>query len=138
MVVGGDYRVTLSLRAPYTDDNIQNVDENWRSITGVNDNVITKSVTIHYPINGVWKAVIEYTPTTPGFTLDQFGSLCQSIISRIISSTALIATTVEQFVTKTVSDVGGAAAGAVGKIVTPLNPALIVVGIVALVFLFRR
>lgn len=137
LVPGDKCRVRLTLNAPYTDENIQGVEDTWRSMAGVAGNVRTDQVLVHFPKGGRWIVDVDYT-VTRGFSLDEIGTFCQDVIANVISSAALVGTQVLKWVTDSVVAVGEGVGKAVAPVVSALNPGLLVLAVVGIFLLTRR
>lgn len=137
---GGKYRVSMSIRAPYTDENIQGLEAKWRQLAGVAPDVVVDAFTVHFPnrSTGVWVATSDFhvpgsaSTVGPSFgtAISGIGEMCQAAVRAIIGDVALLLTTVEQFVATLVTDVTNAAANTVNK--TVLNPGVLILAVVGL------
>lgn len=147
LVPGQKYRVVMSLRAPYTDENIEAIETGWKGMTGIKDNVTVDSVTVSFPkpappALGTWNATIvfhvkETSEVKSGnFDIGSIGDACQAFIRGIISDVALLLTTVQQFITDTVGKTLDTAADALNKSV--LNPGVLILAVVGIFLIVRR
>lgn len=141
LVAGTKYRITLSIRAPYSIENIENLEARWKTVAGLNGNFRLDVFNTHYPVGGIWKVVIDFTVLATdhvaagNFVLDGIGRIAQDTVSFIIGSAALVLTTVQKFVVGTVSGVVDAATTPIHEI---LNPGVLILAVVGIFLIVRR
>lgn len=142
MVAGGRYRVVLSIRAPYSTENITNLESRWRSAAGLNGNFRVDSFVVSFPnAEGIWKATVSFTVLETGhvasgnFLVDGIGSVAQNIVSFIISSGALVLVEVQKFVVGVVSGVTAPVTDALHQV---LNPGVLILVVVGIFLIVRR
>lgn len=142
---GETYRARMSLRAPYTVENIERLEAEFRRQARANGSIVVDSFVVTYPKKGVWTATATYhignTPQAHSFgvVLDTIGTLCQDVVGFVISNTGLILTTVEKFVVETVS---GVVSGVVDPLTKPihevLNPGVLILVVVGIFLVTRK
>jgi hypothetical protein len=142
LVAGQKYRITLSIRAPYTIENIENLEARWKVVAGLNGNFTVNSFAVAYPNKaGVWTAKVDFTVkntehvSTGNFVLDGIAKIAQDTVSFIIGAGALILTTIEKFV---VGVVGGVVDAAIKPVKEILNPGVLILAVVGIFLIVRR
>lgn len=141
---GMKYRVTGSIRAPYTVQNIEGLEKRWNTFARGGRFHIDRFAVSFPNADGVWKVTVDYTvgeaadPLNNPFTLDSIGTIFQNIISTLISPIALLLTQVQQFVVGTIGGVLDKAKDAAHEVLNPGVLILVVVGIALVAGVIRR
>ena len=138
LVPGTQYRATLKIRAPYTVENIEQLEARWRKMTGAGSHFMLDHFKVSYPDKaGVWTVTVEYHVREGSgvVVLDNIANLARNVVSFVISSAALILTTVEKFIVDTATGLVDAGMKPLGAV---LNPGVLILAVVGIFLITRR
>lgn len=140
---GEHYRVLTNIRAPYTIENIERIEDEWRR-RAVAAGLDITSVQAFYPVSGQWRVEVRYTvlpfDVFGGIKLfaDDVGRLAQNIIAGVVNATALASVVIEKEVVAVAGAAGTAAAAAVGPLTNAINPGVLVLVVLGIFLVTRR
>ena len=136
---GERYRLVANLRAPYTIENIERLEEEWRR-RSISAHIRVTQFLVHFPNKfGVWSVEIRYEVLPFDVAgpfkllLDDIGRLCQNVVASVIGPLVMTALTVQKEVVAAVAGAGDA----LGHLPV-FNPGFVVLAVVGIFLITRR